>query len=681
MANSYVVFPSADGGTTDYSIPFEYLSTDHVKATVNGVEASFTFLSTYMIQFDTAPNGYLKIYRETPSGTLINTYFDGSVLIDDDLNESFYQALSINEESQDQIDNAILLDGLDGKYDANSKVIKNVATPVADTDAVNKAYADSVIATAEAAAAVAANLAVADDVAATASDAADAASAAAAAAASETAAATSETNASSFAAAAQAARDATLAAYDNFDDRYLGAKATEPSVDNDGNALVAGSLFFDTTSGYMKVYTGSAWVAAYVSGSDYALLIGADFTGNISAPQVTANNGIMTITGAAESRVTGYSTDGWTYWMGIPSWDTDGFYIYGPASASGAEWAAKYSQNKWSWATGGTERMTLDSNGNLAASTGAIYPDANQLSGSMYLGGLGGNPIIQFDANDYWLYDKTGNTFYSYIGGQQKLAFNGTRMYWRGNPISNAIYDVAVIVADWNDATNNGWYRASDGANAPDTGWFMGMVMNHGGAGWVTQEVHGFTMDSSADTLTYRREKNNGTWGSWYRVYKTETEINSIVSAGLAVQSTASLPAATADFSLVAGKAHHVITLADIDCTSNADLDFRLSADGGSTWIGLTGRVQSIEGLTPSGISFSNDSSPLIASDDFNVAGQIEIFIGSAGVFVMTRTFAGDDRSRFGYFWSTTIPNLVRVNPTGGNLTAGSSAAEINYLA
>lgn len=89
------------------------------------------------------------------------------------------------------------------------------------------------------------------------------------AAASASTASTAATNASSAQVAAEAARDATLAAYDNFDDRYLGAKASDPSVDNDGNALVAGALYFNTTSSVMKLYTGSAWVAAYVSGAGY----------------------------------------------------------------------------------------------------------------------------------------------------------------------------------------------------------------------------------------------------------------------------------------------------------------------------------------------------------------------------------------------------------------------------
>jgi hypothetical protein len=42
-----------------------------------------------------------------------------------------------------------------------------------------------------------------------------------------------------------AAADA-IAAYDSFDDRYLGPKATDPALDNDGNALVVGALYYNT---------------------------------------------------------------------------------------------------------------------------------------------------------------------------------------------------------------------------------------------------------------------------------------------------------------------------------------------------------------------------------------------------------------------------------------------------
>lgn len=62
-------------------------------------------------------------------------------------------------------------------------------------------------------------------------------------------------------AAAEAAQAAAEAVYDDFDDRYLGAKSSNPSVDNDGDALATGALYFNTTVPEMRVYTGSAWTS------------------------------------------------------------------------------------------------------------------------------------------------------------------------------------------------------------------------------------------------------------------------------------------------------------------------------------------------------------------------------------------------------------------------------------
>jgi hypothetical protein len=69
-------------------------------------------------------------------------------------------------------------------------------------------------------------------------------------------------SAASSAAAASASAAAAAASYDSFDDRYLGAKSSSPTLDNDGNALITGALYFDTTSEKMKVYTGTSWVDA-----------------------------------------------------------------------------------------------------------------------------------------------------------------------------------------------------------------------------------------------------------------------------------------------------------------------------------------------------------------------------------------------------------------------------------
>jgi hypothetical protein len=107
--------------------------------------------------------------------------------------------------------------------------------------------------------------AVATATAAAASSATDSANSATASANSATASANSATAAASSASAAQAAEDAALAALDSFDDRYLGVKTSDPTTDNDGNALVAGALYYNSTDDVMKVYEGSIWVAAYAS--------------------------------------------------------------------------------------------------------------------------------------------------------------------------------------------------------------------------------------------------------------------------------------------------------------------------------------------------------------------------------------------------------------------------------
>jgi len=56
---------------------------------------------------------------------------------------------------------------------------------------------------------------------------------------------------------------AAAASYDSFDDRYLGSKSSAPTEDNDGNALITGALYFNSTSNVMNVRTSAGgWTAA-----------------------------------------------------------------------------------------------------------------------------------------------------------------------------------------------------------------------------------------------------------------------------------------------------------------------------------------------------------------------------------------------------------------------------------
>jgi hypothetical protein len=115
-------------------------------------------------------------------------------------------------------------------------------------------------------------------------------SAAASATAASTSAASAVTSASSAATSAAAAETT----YDNFDDRYLGSKTSAPTVDNDGNALLTGALYFNSTGGIMSVWSGSAWVAINNTSTYSAPTIGSTLIS--SGATITSLTGVVDIT-------------------------------------------------------------------------------------------------------------------------------------------------------------------------------------------------------------------------------------------------------------------------------------------------------------------------------------------------------------------------------------------------
>lgn len=89
--------------------------------------------------------------------------------------------------------------------------------------------------------------------------AAAAATSATSAATSASSAATDATAAATSAASAATSASSAAASYDSFDDRYLGAKSTPPTLDNDGNALITGALYWNSVDNAMYAWTGTEW--------------------------------------------------------------------------------------------------------------------------------------------------------------------------------------------------------------------------------------------------------------------------------------------------------------------------------------------------------------------------------------------------------------------------------------
>ena len=112
------------------------------------------------------------------------------------------------------------------------------------------------------------------------------------AATSATNAATSETNAAASSVSAANSAAAAAASYDSFDDRYLGQKASAPTVDNDGDALVTGALYYDTTAQEMRVFDGAGWLAA--SAASVVSLVTFEYTASAAQTAFTGadNNGV-----------------------------------------------------------------------------------------------------------------------------------------------------------------------------------------------------------------------------------------------------------------------------------------------------------------------------------------------------------------------------------------------------
>lgn len=170
-----------------------------------------------------------------------------------------------------------------GGITMGSNVITATYTPTNTGDLTTKAYVDSLLgsgasaaASAAAAAQSEANAAASESNAATSES--NAATSATNASNSASSASTSATNAASSESNALTYKNATEAAYDSFDDRYLGAKASAPSVDNDGNALIDGALYWDTTLNAMRVYDlgGTAW--ATIADADDVAIVATNIT-------------------------------------------------------------------------------------------------------------------------------------------------------------------------------------------------------------------------------------------------------------------------------------------------------------------------------------------------------------------------------------------------------------------
>lgn len=59
--------------------------------------------------------------------------------------------------------------------------------------------------------------------------------------------------------------------FDNFDDRYLGVKASNPTLDNDGNVLQIGAIYYNSVTKELRFFNGTEWDSPSGAAQTYAL--------------------------------------------------------------------------------------------------------------------------------------------------------------------------------------------------------------------------------------------------------------------------------------------------------------------------------------------------------------------------------------------------------------------------
>ena len=141
---------TGNNSTTTYSFTFPYLKTSDITVSLDGVATTaFTLANATTIQFNTAPTtgALIRIFRETTVDDLTATFYAGSAIKSEDLNDNFTQNLYVTQEVNQRY---VPTTGgtFTGNLDLGNNKVTNLGNPVNGGDAVNKTTLDSSIDTA-----------------------------------------------------------------------------------------------------------------------------------------------------------------------------------------------------------------------------------------------------------------------------------------------------------------------------------------------------------------------------------------------------------------------------------------------------------------------------------------------------------------------------------------------------
>ena len=137
---------TGNGSTVLFSFTFPYLASTDVKVKVDGTDTTaFTLANATTVQMNAAPaNGAVVIvYRNTDNDNKKATFYPGSAIKAEDLNNDFDQILYVAQEVDNNALNSLGTSPMQGNLSMGNNKLTNLATPTAGTDAANKTYVDT----------------------------------------------------------------------------------------------------------------------------------------------------------------------------------------------------------------------------------------------------------------------------------------------------------------------------------------------------------------------------------------------------------------------------------------------------------------------------------------------------------------------------------------------------------
>ena len=149
MATTQTTY-TGNGSTTNYSFTFPYLAETDVKVKLDGVTqatTTYSFANATTISMNSAPgNGVgIIIFRDTNNDSKKATFYPGSAIKAEDLNNDFDQILYTAQEIDNNAMSTLGDDPMQGDLPMGNNKLTNLATPTAGTDGTNKTYVDTTI--------------------------------------------------------------------------------------------------------------------------------------------------------------------------------------------------------------------------------------------------------------------------------------------------------------------------------------------------------------------------------------------------------------------------------------------------------------------------------------------------------------------------------------------------------